>query len=307
MTAPSGDQFEFAAGGYRAVVTESGATLRHLERDGRPLLDGFGPERTSPAARGQLLVPWPNRIRDGAYSFGGHECQLALSEPARHNASHGLARWAAWTPEEHTATSVSLSYRLMAQTGYPWTVDLHVLYDLSADGLTVTLTATNLSNEPAPYAAGAHPYLSAGPAPVDGWELTLPAATRLLSDERKLPVDEEPVADTAYDFRVARPVRDTVLDHAFGDLAYDERGIATAEVRDPATGRGVALWVDQHHRWLMAYTADDQGDAARRSLAVEPMTSPPDAFRSGRDLLPLQPAGEKGDEVSVSWGIRALE
>lgn len=306
MTAPSGDQFEFAADGYRAVVTESGATLRHLEHDGRPLVDGFPEDRMSAAGRGQLLVPWPNRIRDGAYSFDGRDHQLALSEPARHNSSHGLARWAAWTPEEHTPTSVSLSYRLMAQTGYPWTLDLHVLYDLSADGLTVTVTATNLGAEPAPYAAGAHPYLSAGPGPVDRWELSLPAALRLVSDERKLPVGDEPVADTAYDFRVARPVRDTVLDDAFGDLTYDA-GTATAEVRDPATGQGVALWVDDHHRWLMAYTADDQGDAARRSLAVEPMTSPPDAFRSGRDLLTLRPTGEPGDEVSVSWGIRALE
>ena len=64
----------------------------------------------------------------------------------------------------------------MAQTGYPWTLDLHVLYDLSADGLTVTQTATNMSSEPAPYASGAHPYLRVGPGPVDGLELTLPAA-----------------------------------------------------------------------------------------------------------------------------------
>ena len=63
-------------------------------------------------------------------------------------------RWAAWTLEEHTAPSVSLRYRLMAQSGYPWTLDLHVLYDLSADGLTVTQTATNLAADPAPYAQG---------------------------------------------------------------------------------------------------------------------------------------------------------
>ena len=57
----------------------------------------------------------------------------------------------------------------MAQTGYAWTVDMHVTYDLSADGLTVTQTATNLAEEPAPYACGAHPYLTVGAGPVDGW------------------------------------------------------------------------------------------------------------------------------------------
>ena len=307
MTAPSGDQFEFAAGGYRAVVTESGATLRVLEYAGRPIVHGFDETEMSSAGRGQLLVPWPNRIRDGKYSFDGRELQLGLTEPARHNASHGLARWAAWTPEEHAASSVSLSYRLMAQSGYPWTVDLHVLYDLSADGLTVTQTATNLSDRPAPYASGAHPYLSAGQGLVDDWELTLPASLRLLSDERQLPVGEEEVAGTPYDFRVSRLLRDIRLDHAFGVLARDAAGVATTLVRDPGTGLGAALWVDRHHPWLMVFSADDGWDPPRQALAVEPMTAPPDAFRTGRDLVTLAPAGEPGDELSVSWGIRALE
>ncbi len=307
MTAPSGDQFEIAAGGYRAVVTECGATLRVLEHAGRPLVHGFGVDEMSAAARGQLLVPWPNRIRDGRYTFGGRDLQLGLTEPARQNASHGLARWAAWSLEEHGTSSVSLGYRLMAQSGYPWTVDLHVLYDLSADGLTVTQTATNLSGEAAPYASGAHPYLTAGDGPVDDWELTLPAGTRLLSDDRQLPVGEEDVTGTPYDFRVTRPVRDTRIDHAFGDLARDDEGVATTLVRDPSTGRGAALWVDRRHPWLMVFSADDGWDPPRQALAVEPMTAPPDAFRSGRDLVTLAPAGQDGDEVSVSWGIRALE
>jgi aldose 1-epimerase len=307
MVGPSGDQFEIAAHDYRAVVTECGGGLRVLEHRRRSLVDGFAEDEMCRAARGQLLMPWPNRIGDGAYSFDGHELQLGLSEPEQHNASHGLVRWAAWSPEEHTATSVSLGYRLMAQTGYPWTLDLHVLYDLSADGLTVTQTATNLSDRPAPYASGAHPYLSAGPGPIDGWELTLPASVRLLSDERQLPVGTEDVAGTPYDFRVTRPVRDTVLDHAFGSLGRDEDGVSTAQVRDPGTGLGTALWVDRHHPWLMVFSADAPRAGARCALAVEPMTAPPDAFRTGDDLLTLAPAGEAGDEVSVSWGIRALE
>src|SRR5690606_28899651 len=106
MVMPSGDQFEIAAHGYHAVVTESGAALRVLTHHGRPLIDGFAEDAMASGGRGQLLMPWPNRIRDGRYSFAGREHQLALTEPARHNASHGLARWAAWTVEEHTPNSV---------------------------------------------------------------------------------------------------------------------------------------------------------------------------------------------------------
>ncbi|MGZ6748829.1 MAG: aldose 1-epimerase family protein, partial [Nocardioides sp.] len=286
MLPPSGDQYEIRGGGYRAVVTESGAALRLLEHAGRPLLDGFAEDERSPGGRGQVLVPWPNRLRDGAYTFAGRDQQLALTEPALHNASHGLVRWVAWSLEEHTAHSVSLTYRLMAQTGYPWTLDLHLVYDLSADGLTVSRTATNMSAEAAPYAAGAHPSLAVGDG-IDHLELTLPAATRSLVDDRLLPVGREPVEGTAYDFRVARPLRGTGFNDAFTDLERDEDGLATTVLRDPRTGQGVALWVDRAHPWLQVYSADDVPGTARRSLAVEPMTAQADAFRSGEDLLVL--------------------
>ena len=82
------------------MVTESGATLRALEHEDRALVDGFGEDEMPRGGRGQLLMPWPNRIRDGRYPYDGRELQLGLSEPARGNASHGLVRWAAWTLEE---------------------------------------------------------------------------------------------------------------------------------------------------------------------------------------------------------------
>jgi aldose 1-epimerase len=305
VVAPSGEQYEIAGHGYRAVVTESGGALRLLEHDGRALVDGFGEHEMSSGGRGQLLVPWPNRIADGAYELDGRRLQLPLTEPDRHNASHGLVRWAAWTPEEHTDRSVTLRYRLMAQTGYPWTLDVRVVYDVSADGLTVTQSAHNLAGSGAPYAQGAHPYLAVGPGPCDAWELTLPASVRALSDpERRLPTGEEPVEGTDADFRVARPIRGQRLDNAFTELARDEEGRATVTLRDPASGHAVALWVDAAYRWLMVYTGDDAAEGARRrSVAIEPMTAQANAFVTGEDLHVLQP----GEVFSASWGIRALD
>ena len=303
MVFPSGEQFEIEAAGYRAVITESGAALRVLSYGDRPLVDGFGPDEMSSGGRGQLLMPWPNRIRDGKFSFGGRDLQLALTEPKRSNASHGLARWAAWTLEEHTTNSVSLVHRVMAQSGYPWAVDLHVLYDLGADGLTVTQTATNLSGEAAPYACGAHPYLAIGDG-IDHLELTLPAGTRTLTDDRLIPTETVPV-DDEHDFRAGRPIGAVVFDETYGNLERVD-GIATTTLRNSDAGHGVALWVDEKIPWLLLYSADDVTGQERRSLAVEPMTAPANAFNSGVDLVTLAPAGSAGDELSVTWGIRAL-
>lgn len=302
MVRPSGDQYEIAAAGYTAVVTEGGAALRTLTHHGRDLVDGFGEDEMSTGCRGQLLMPWPNRIRDGRYSFGGHEHQLGLTDPGHHNASHGLARWASWTVEEHTGTTVSLVHRVLAQSGYPWALDLHVLYDLSADGLVVTQTATNLSPEPAPYASGAHPYLRVGDG-IEDLELTLPARTRVLVDDRLLPTGTEPVSGE-HDFTAGRRIGDLRLDTAFGDVEHVD-GRATVTLRDPATSRGVVLWLDEHHHWLQVFTPP--ADGPRPGIAVEPMTAPADAFNSGTDLVTLAPAGTPGDELSVSWGIHALQ
>ena len=304
MVWPSGEQLEIASHGYRAVVTESGGALRVLSHDDRDLVDPFPVEEQSFGGRGQLLVPWPNRIRDGRYSFGGREHQLALTEPKRHNASHGLARWVAWTVADHAADEVRLTYRLMAQSGYPWTVDLEVRYRVDDDGLHVTQAATNRAAEAAPYASGAHPYLRVGDT-IEGLELTLPARTRMPVDpERLLPTGgTEPVGGTARDYTSGRTIG-AELDDAFGDLAYDG-GRATTRLLDPATGRGVELWVDERHRWLQVYTPEDS-PGPRPAIAVEPMTAPADAFRSGTDLVTLGPVGSGDESFSATWGVRAL-
>lgn len=299
MQPPSGTQHLIAASGYRAVVTQAGATLRALSHDDRDLVDGFDEGELPTGARGQLLMPWPNRLRDGAYELDGAQHQLPLSEPGRRNAIHGLVRWSAWTVAEQRESTVTLGCRLMAQPGYPWTLDLEATYRLGPDGLTVTQAATNLANTPAPYAQGAHPYLTLGRR-LDELELHLPAGSRLLVDDRKLPVGDEPLAGTERDFGRPRVVGSTVLDDAVSELGYAD-GRVTVRLRDPASGRSVELWADERHRWLQVYSGEETPETARRSLAVEPMTAPPDAFRTGRDLTLLAP----GERYAAEWGIRA--
>jgi aldose 1-epimerase len=300
MVAPSGEQYDIEAVGYAATVTEAGATLRLLAKDGRRLVDGFAEDAMPTACRGQLLMPWPNRIRDGRYTFEGVTQQLPLSEPARHNASHGLVRWAAWDVVDHTDDRIELALRLPAQSGYPWVLDLQVTYELGEDGLRVTQAATNRSDRPAPYAAGAHPYLTLDTGTtIDGWTLHAPAATRLEADrERMLPTGRTAVAGTDYDFREPRTIGATALDDCFTDLIRGADGTATVTLS--TEDRGVELWMDEHHRWLMLYTADDR-TPPRGSIAVEPMTAPVDAFNSGEDVVVLAP----GETFTARWGIRA--
>src|SRR5262245_29396426 len=105
MTSPSGRAVHLTSDEYEAVVVEVGAGLRSLTRGGHDVVAGYGPEEMASGGRGQLLLPWPNRVRDGRYRFGGRRQQLALTEPAHGNAAHGLTRWVNWSLLDHDASS----------------------------------------------------------------------------------------------------------------------------------------------------------------------------------------------------------
>ena len=289
---PSGEQLELVHGDQEAVVTGVGAGLRLYSAGGTAVLDGYSAGEICPSGRGQLLAPWPNRIEDGSYEFGGDTFRLALDEPERRNAIHGLVRWAEWSVAERAPERAMLEHTLYPTPGYPFALDLQVEYALGGDGLTVRLEATNVGAEPCPYGAGQHPYLAVEAEHVDGVELEVPAATVLESNERGLPVGESHVAGEL-DFREARQVGQTVLDHCFTELARDGDGRARVRVGE------ATLWVDESWPYLMVFSGDPLPDVARRSLAVEPMTCAPNAFRTGAGLVVLQP----GETHSGAWGI----
>jgi aldose 1-epimerase len=297
-TLPSGEQFELVQGDLRATVVEVGGGLRAFSVGDREILDGYGSDEMCSSGRGQVLMPWPNRIEDGAYTFDGREHRLPLTEPEARNAIHGLVRWEAWTARERTAERVVLAHVLHPQPGYPFTLGLEVDYALSADGLKVRTRATNLGSDASPFGAGNHPYLRAGSGLVDGLVLRVPASTVLDTDERGIPTASAPVEERGLDFREPRTIGDTVLDNAFTGLKRDADGLARVELEDPAGDRTV-LWVDEAYGFLQAFTGDPLPDVARRSLAVEPMTCPANAFRTGEALVRLEP----GASWTGAWGI----
>jgi aldose 1-epimerase len=303
MTPLTGVQHELLAGDYQAIVTELGAGLRELHYQGRPVITGYAPDQLPPAGAGQLLAPWPNRIDHGSYTVGGDTHQLDLSEPKRDTAIHGLTRWRPWTAIRTEPGEVALREVLLGQSGYPFCLEIEAGYQLSGEGLRVSVSARNVGSSPAPYGTGSHPYLTAGAAFVDDCELTLPAGRWLPTDNRGIPSGPpEDVTGTPFDFRSTKAIGSTQFDHALTDLQRDGQGRAWARLA--AGGTEVALWAGPGYRWLQVFTGDALDEPARRrALAVEPMTCPPNAFASGADLIMLEP----GDAVTHTWGIRVTQ
>jgi aldose 1-epimerase len=300
MEPPTGAQFEIRYAGQRAVVVEVGAGLREYAVDGHAVLDGFAAEAMPDGARGQPLLPWPNRLADGRYDFNGRAHQLPIDEIGRNNASHGLTRWLNWTLVSHTDSRVELQHTIHPRPGYPFTLALRLVYAVDANGLSITTQAQNLGTEPLPFGAGQHPYFTVGTPTVDTTLLRIPSSTRLeLDPERRLPTGRTlPVDGSELDFRAARPIGPSVLDECYTDVVRDDDGYLRVTLA--ANQRRLTIWMKEPYRYVQVFSGDTLAPERRRQgLAVEPMSCPPNAFRTGIDLIVLQP----GASVELSWGV----
>jgi aldose 1-epimerase len=290
-----GRLYEIAAGPYRAALAEVGAGLAGLWHDGEPVTVESPPQALPPKSTGAVLLPWPNRIAGGKYSFDGVDYQLPLTEPAKLNASHGLVRFVRWSASRQDGSSVTLVHDLVPQTGYPFELRLALTYALDAEaGLRVRAEVSNTGRSAAPFGAGFHPYLDLAAHELDTVELAVPAAVVLQADDRQIPVGSDPVDDTPFDLRDSRMLGSLRLDHGFTGLTGSAAVLRTER-------RAVEVSWDAAFGYLQVFTPPFI-TPGRNAVAVEPMTCPANAFNSGEGLIRLEP----GASWTGGWGIRLL-
>jgi aldose 1-epimerase len=287
------------AGRHTVTVVEVGAGLQRYRFDDADVTGTYSEDQLPPKGCGITLVPWPNRIRDGKYTFDGTTYQLALTEPTTRNAIHGLGRWARWEKVRHVRDAVTLRLDIVPQNGYPFEVRAEVTYELHPEsGLRVTQKATNRGRQRVPFGAGAHPYLSTRGHALADTTVQVPAREMLVVDDKQVPVGVRSVARSDHDLRRGRRLRGLRFDDGFTNLdVEDGRGVAEVRTRDG----GARLWFDETYRYLQVFTIDAL-TPDRPAVAIEPMTCAPNAFNSGDGLIVLEPGGS----WSGSWGITPL-
>ena len=131
--------------------------------------------------------------------------------------------------------------------------------------------------------------------------LTIPAERWIASDGRGLPISEHSVAKDDMDFRTERPIGPTQLDTAFTGLARGSDGLAVVTLRNERSGSSRSVWMDEAFSYVQVYTGDtlQPVERRRRGVAIEPMTCPANAFRTGTDVIRLGP----GSTWMGRWGI----
>ncbi len=248
--------------------------------------------------RSAKLSPYPNRIRDGHYLFNGDEHQLQVNFPQEENSIHGLILDRSFRIEDkeegEDEAFLGISYDYPgADPGYPFPFYIRIDYRLHRrNGLTVTTRVRNRGNRPMPLGDGWHPYFTTGGL-VDRLKIAFPSKSVFQVDERLIPTGERSTYDR---FRTLRQIGEHQLDSCFELDSENEK--AEIKVVDSEKNIEFTVWQEtgkNKYNYLQVYIPTD-----RQSIALEPMTCPPDAFNNKIDLMALAP----DEEASFSWGIR---
>ena len=285
-------------GSTRVVVAHRGATLlswqAHQQGEPLELTDGYRSQAellAQDGVRNGLLAPFPNRIADGRYRFEDrvHDLLPGQEQP-RPPIYHGFARTTLFDLHRTgtTAHAAWLTFRSTAirpgtHPGYPFSLDLEVVYLIGDNTIEIEIRARNTGRTPAPYAAGWHPYFRLA-ATIDELTLQIPADCIVRTDEALIPLHPPHTTAAleqrpAMDFRHPRQIGAAVIDACFGGLRFAPQGRAETVLRDPVTGSELRIW--QLEGYLHVFTGDTLARDRRRSIALEPVQTITDAFNRG--------------------------
>jgi aldose 1-epimerase len=294
---PAPTEVRLVAGDAELTVDLRGGGMRRLTVGEWDVLAGYPEGTVVDGWPGGVLLPWPNRVRNGRWVWAGRDLQLDVHSPDQPHALHGLVAWQPWQVLHAGPGSAGVGTTVEPHPGYPFRLSAAVDYALADDGLTATVRVRNSGAAAAPFGAGMHPYLSVG-ATADGdldhAHLRLPVRTKLQLDGGLPTGGREP-----FDGDVGR-IGGRSFDDAFTDLVRDDDGWARVRLSGPAGT--LELAVDGSWPWLQVFSGDAlPAGRRRRSLAVEPMTCPPNALADGVDLIVLEPGVDWSGSWTLTW------
>jgi aldose 1-epimerase len=294
--------------GVELVISHVGATvLSWRVRSGErwlELVDGYRDAAELSAQNGVrngVMVPFPNRVPAGRYTFHGVSHDLLPGWPeADRLIYHGLLRTlplrcrdVASTDAGATVVFDTDAFRPGRQAGYPFALDVQIAYRVSAADLELQIVVHNVGDTPAPYACGWHPYFRLGP-PIDQLELSIPTETVVRTHPDLIPLEGPAAFAPAagfpeLNFAIPKVIGAAVLDQCYTDLRPDADGRLRTRLRDPRTGLGLAVW--QERGAMHVFTGDLLARDRRASIALEPVEVITNAFNRPElsDAITLEP------------------
>lgn len=278
-------------GEYFSIIPELGGRVHEIcLRKGEELFQVLDNEKDPNAFkeerwyRGVILVPFPNRVRDGEYEFLSEKYLLEKNMPGEGHAIHGIMYNKKFTlanngPSDSGEIMLRHEYD-GSDAGYPFPCIVTYTFNISGKGFRCTVTVENKGSTALPLGVGWHPYFTLG-CPVDELLLQTPKVGTLFVDERMIPTGE---TEEMSDYVTPEQIYDTNFDTGF--VIEEDEGVSRTRITNTTKSVSLELWQSEEFPYVQIFTPP-----GRESVALEPMTCPADAFNSKEGLIELAPGG----------------
>jgi len=281
-------------------VPDYGACLLSMRLQGTEVLDGY----TTPIeldlnrwGKSGLLFPFPNRLANGLYEWGGMAYRFPINDPTTGTALHGFGMDKAFkvvtAQTEGKTARIACRYEYDGKfDSYPFPFAIQVDYELSdAGAFQMSYTCWNTGEAPLPWGFGWHPYFCVSER-VEDTRLQIPPMDMIGVDEQMIPTGKR----YAYtEFIQPKLIGATVLDNCF---APTQKSADNLQIQLEGERGKLTYWQETglgKLNYTQLFTPPD-----RKSIAIEPMSCNVDAFNNQDGLIKLQP----GDQASGRFGVR---
>ncbi|MBN8857420.1 MAG: aldose 1-epimerase [Sphingobacteriales bacterium] len=286
------------------IIPSCGAMLHaFVIKDGKGeinLIDSYSSKKEydeateSTGFKGLKLSPFPCRINKGSYIFNGtaHQFQPNRSGVVLHGFLYNKSFTITKEHADTTGAQLVLQYDYAGNVpGFPFPYTCIITYTLEKDNtLTVSTVVKNTGGSSMPVADGWHPYFTFGGKVND-------LLLEFRSEEMLEFVNLIPTGKTIPFPDFVRPalIDGREIDNSFVlDFSQPQ---PMCILRDPASQRQLEIYPQKEYPYLQIYIPPH-----RRSIAIENLSAPPNAFNNGIGLLTLEP-GEVTD-FSTTYKVK---
>ncbi len=285
------------SGDWQARIRpDIGGLITALTKGGVPILRTMPLGATHPLESACFaMVPWCNRIANGAFSAAGRQITLSRNFAPEPHAIHGHGWQAAWIVTDAAPDCCTLVYHHPANgAGWPWAYAAEQRIALLPDGCVIDLTLTNRAETPMPAGVGLHPYIRRRPES----RVSFIAAGLCAVGADMLPTGLDLPADHFADFAAAGGalLPPETIDHCYA--GWD----GSARVSDDC-GTVTLTATAAAHLHLYA-PHDDDAPQPSDALCLEPVSHLPDALNRDAGAMAILAPGE-GTQLSLRIGASA--
>lgn len=275
-----------------AVIYTFGALLNSFIIDGRQnIIDGFvscsdAKENITNGFKSAKLSPFVCRVNNGEYEFQNKQYKTGrffIGEEAIHGLLYDVVYNITNSGANINFAFVTLQYFYSKKDeGFPFEYSCEITYRIQQNNnLSITTTIINNSNKEMPLSDGWHPYFKFEQL-INNLSFTINADEILEFDNKLLPTGRISAFNK---FQTLQNLNDTFFDNCFVLKNINEPACIIEDIKNKLR---LEILPTENYPYLQVYTPPH-----RSSIAIENLSSAPDAFNNKMGLIVLKPSESK--------------